>query len=58
MCRLGTHTQGRQPLFDDLATLDPELHKNLLMVCMTRGHVWVYGTCASSDTAMWVIPAV
>ncbi len=24
--------QGRQPLFDDLATLDPELHKNLLMV--------------------------
>lgn len=26
------YPQGRQPLFDDLATLDPELHKNLLMV--------------------------
>jgi ubiquitin-protein ligase E3 C len=26
--------QGRTPLFDDLATLDPELHKSLLLVCV------------------------
>ncbi|KAG2440299.1 hypothetical protein HXX76_004410 [Chlamydomonas incerta] len=31
--------QGRQPLFDDLATLDPELHKNLLMVKRYEGDV-------------------
>ncbi|PNH11212.1 E3 ubiquitin-protein ligase [Tetrabaena socialis] len=42
--------QGRQPLFDDLATLDPELHKNLLMVKRYEGEVADLGLTFSAET--------
>ncbi|GIL45377.1 hypothetical protein Vafri_2627 [Volvox africanus] len=42
--------QGRQPLFDDLSSLDPELHKNLLMVKRYEGDVSDMCLSFSADT--------
>ncbi|GLI64228.1 hypothetical protein VaNZ11_007426 [Volvox africanus] len=42
--------QGRQPLFDDLSSLDPELHKNLLMVKRYEGDVSDLCLTFSADT--------
>ncbi|EFJ40292.1 hypothetical protein VOLCADRAFT_99935 [Volvox carteri f. nagariensis] len=48
---------GRQPLFDDLASLDPELHKNLLMVKRYEGDVADLGLTFSADTDYLGCPA-
>ncbi|GIL94061.1 hypothetical protein Vretimale_394 [Volvox reticuliferus] len=42
--------QGRQPLFDDLSSLDPELHKNLLKVKRYEGDVSDLCLTFSADT--------
>ncbi|KAG2483869.1 hypothetical protein HYH03_017266 [Edaphochlamys debaryana] len=48
--------QGRQPLFDDLATLDPELHKNLLMVKRYEGDVSDLSLTFSAETDYFGCP--
>eukprot|EP00198_Chlamydomonas_reinhardtii_P008168 XP_001697505.1 ubiquitin-protein ligase [Chlamydomonas reinhardtii] len=48
--------QGRQPLFDDLATLDPELHKNLLMVKRYEGDVTDLCLSFSAETDYFGTP--
>ncbi|GFR45588.1 hypothetical protein Agub_g6983 [Astrephomene gubernaculifera] len=48
--------QGRAPLFDDLASLDPQLHKNLLMVKRYEGDVSELGLTFAASTDFFGCP--